>query len=294
MKKHFTFMIVPHDAQGRLFSFKISNKVIYFLTGLCLFAILITASAVVYSAHLSRKLVYYSNAIAKNKQQQKIITNYAQKTEEVNKLIDQLVQEENSLRKMLGMKNWKSKIKLSSNINLPSADQAKHNLKIADAKLAERKQSFEELKGWVNTVRSRFVSTPSRWPIYGRIVSRYGYRTYPWRGFHSGVDISGRYGAPIRVTASGVVKSTGWIKGYGKTVVVDHGYGKSTLYAHLSKYAVKRGDKVAKGQVICYVGNTGYSTGPHLHYEVKKAGKAVNPVSYLNLNILSASKIWRK
>lgn len=287
-------MIVPHDAQGRSFSFKLSNKAIYFLAGLCVFSVLITASAVVYSAHLSRKLVYYSKTIAKNKQQQKIIASYAQKTEEVNRLIDQLVQEENNLRKMLGMKNWKSKIKLSSNINLPSVDQAKHNLKMADAKLAERKQSFEELKGWVSTVRSRFASTPSRWPIYGRIVSRYGYRTYPWRGFHTGVDISGRYGAPVRVTASGVVKSVGWKTGYGKTVVVDHGYGNSTLYAHLSKYAVKRGDKVAKGQVICYIGNTGYTTGAHLHYEVKKAGKAVNPVSYLNLNILSASKIWRK
>jgi murein DD-endopeptidase MepM/ murein hydrolase activator NlpD len=165
---------------------------------------------------------------------------------------------------------------------------------VADQEIEERKRSFEELKKRVNEIRIRYASTPSRWPLYGRIVSRYGYRIYPWRGFHSGVDISEGYGAPVRATANGVVTFVGWKRGYGKTVMIKHGYGVSTLYAHNSRYSVKVGQRVSKGQIVCYVGNTGYATGPHLHYEVRKWNRPVNPIAYLNLNILSASKIWRR
>lgn len=285
-------MVIPHDPAGKSFSLKISDRLVYAVAGVCAFVCLLTASSFIYSAHLSRKLVYYSNAVEKNKQQKLIIESFGQKTDQMHQAIDEIAQEDESLRKMLGLKNWKSKIKLSSNIKTQEAGQINQSLKLVDQKLAERKKSYEELKEWVNTVRSRFASTPSRWPVYGQIVSRYGYRIYPWRGFHSGIDISGRYGTPIRVTADGVVKSVAWRSGYGKTVIVDHGHGVATLYAHLSKYDVKPGQKVYKGQVICYIGNTGYSTGPHLHYEVRRNDNPVSPTAYLDLNILSASKIW--
>jgi murein DD-endopeptidase MepM/ murein hydrolase activator NlpD len=281
---------------SRTISIKIPAFLLYFLVCLAIFSTLIVASSLVYSSFLTRRLVHYCQTLVQNQEQQRIIDAFADETRKVNRAIAELVQQENRLRKLLGLKSWKSKVKLAANLDELTGKTARisHELKKADLKLAERRKSLEELKSWVNEVRRRYANTPSRWPIYGRIVSRFGYRVYPWRGFHTGLDISGRYGSPIRTTANGTVSFVGWRRGYGRTVIIKHGYGISTLYAHLSRYEVKRGQRVSKGQIICYVGNTGYVTGPHLHYEVRKWNRATNPVSYLNLNILTASRIWRR
>ncbi|MGB9612814.1 MAG: M23 family metallopeptidase, partial [Candidatus Margulisiibacteriota bacterium] len=154
------------------------------------------------------------------------------------------------------------------------------------------RKSLEELRAWVNTVQARFAQTPSIWPVHGRISSWFGYRVYPWRGFHYGLDICAPYGTPVRAGASGVVTYVGWQRGYGKTVEISHGYGVSTLYGHLSRFAVANGQRVKKGQIIAYVGLTGWTTGLHLHYGIKKWGQYINPVAYLNLNIMSASRLW--
>jgi murein DD-endopeptidase MepM/ murein hydrolase activator NlpD len=95
------------------------------------------------------------------------------------------------------------------------------------------------------------------------------------------MDISGQHGEPIKAADEGVVISSGWLGGYGYTVILDHGAGIVTLYAHNSELLVLEGEKVAKGQVIAYVGATGYATGPHCHFEVRVRGQTVNPVNYL-------------
>jgi len=284
-------MVIPHDARGRTFCLKIPAVWVYAVLGIAVFSAIIVGSSIIYSSFLSRRLVYYYKAIAKNREQKEIIDSFAQETEKVNQAIAELEKEDNNLRKILGLKSWKSKIKLSSEAG-DKTEKISEDFKLADAKISERKMSLEELKEWVHAVRKRFATTPSRWPVNGRIVSRFGYRVYPWRGFHTGVDISGSYGNPIRAAADGVVSFVGWRSGYGKTVIVSHSYGTSTLYAHCSKFAVNSGQRVEKGQIICYIGNTGYATGPHLHYEVRKNSSPINPVAYLDLNILSASKIW--
>jgi murein DD-endopeptidase MepM/ murein hydrolase activator NlpD len=117
-----------------------------------------------------------------------------------------------------------------------------------------------------------------------RIASGYGYRIHPvykkWR-MHTGIDFSSPTGTPIYATGDGrVSKPKDGLAGYGKTVVIDHGYGYKSLYAHMSKIAVKPGQRVTRGQIIGYVGNTGISTGPHLHYEVRKNDEPVNPVHF--------------
>ena len=286
-------MVIPHDASGRTYSLRIPALWVKIAVGLTIGSLLVVGSSVVYSSLLSRRLVHYYKAIAKNREQQQMINTFSQQTERVQQAISELIQKDNELRKLLGLKGWRSKIKLTNSFQ-EKTERISENLKVADQKLVERKESLEELKAWVHTVRQRYASTPSQWPLYGNIVSRFGYRIYPWRGFHSGLDISGAYGTPIRVTANGVVSYVGWRSGYGRTVIVNHGYGVSTLYAHCSRYAVKTGQNVGKGQIICYVGNTGYTTGPHLHYEVRKWDRAVNPVAYLDLNILTASRAWRE
>lgn len=279
-QRYYTFMVVPHDATGKTISLKVPARVVYGIAAGLAVCLIFAASSFIYTSVLSRKLFNYSLVIAKNKEQQKVISSFSLKNKAVLKAINELEQSDAELRKQLGLKNWKSKAKLSS------------TLESSTVRLAERHKSLSELKNWVGYVRTRLAATPSRWPIFGRIVSSFGYRTYPWRGFHSGIDISAGYGTPVRTTGDGVINFAGWQRGYGKTVIVDHGRGVKTLYGHNSNYAVRVGERVKRGQVIAYVGSTGYSTGPHCHYEVRKYDRPVNPVAYLDLNILSASRIW--
>jgi murein DD-endopeptidase MepM/ murein hydrolase activator NlpD len=121
-------------------------------------------------------------------------------------------------------------------------------------------------------------------PSQGRITSSFGYRTHPIHGtrrLHAGVDLAAGYGAPNYAAADGVVVSAGWRGGYGRTVVISHGGGLSTLYAHQSRLAVSSGQQVTGGQVVGYEGASGAVTGPHLHFEVRVNGRPRNPVSYL-------------
>ena len=122
------------------------------------------------------------------------------------------------------------------------------------------------------------------WPCSGPITSPFGYRTHPIFGttiFHAGIDIGVDYGTPIHAADSGVVVYSGWISGYGNTVIIDHGGGVSTLYGHNQSLAVSEGQSVSKGSVIAYAGSTGNSTGPHCHFEVDVNGSPVNPMGYL-------------
>lgn len=128
-------------------------------------------------------------------------------------------------------------------------------------------------------------ATPSMWPVRGSISSGFGWRVHPIYGYgrmHSGLDISAGYGTPIRATGAGRVIQSGYYGGYGNCVIIDHGNGLSTLYGHCSELAVGQGAFVKKGQTIGYVGSTGASTGPHLHYEVAVNGSQVDPSGYLN------------
>ena len=286
-------MIVPHDAEGRPISLKIPAGWLRTASFLALFSLLLVGSTLVYSTILSRKLVSYADTMSRNLQQQVVINSFSDQTSRVSRAIEELVQQDNELRSLLGLKGWESKIKLSSDRVSPEANKVSREIELAKARLAERRQSFEELKDWVGMVRSRFAATPSTWPLYGRISSRFGYRAYPWRGVHTGIDITAHYGSPARATAAGVVTFVGWRTGYGKTVEIDHGNGILTLYGHNSSFAVRAGQRVGKGQIVSYVGMTGWTTGPHLHYEVRRWSRPVNPMAYLDLNIISASRLWR-
>ncbi|MGB9607015.1 MAG: murein hydrolase activator EnvC family protein [bacterium] len=122
------------------------------------------------------------------------------------------------------------------------------------------------------------------YPLRGKLTSRFGMRTHPIyhiTKMHTGIDLSAPSGTPIKAAAGGEVVYAGWWGGYGNVVIIDHGGGISTLYAHCSAIYVRKGQKVSQGEVIAAVGSTGLSTGPHLHFEVRKNGKPVDPLGYL-------------
>jgi len=130
----------------------------------------------------------------------------------------------------------------------------------------------------------RLSATPSIWPVAGLLSSGFGTRRDPitgQRAFHSGVDLSAPPGRPVAVTASGIVVRTERSGGLGRAVFVSHGFGRTTVYGHLSRILVSPGQKVDRGETVGLVGNTGRSTGYHLHYEVRVDGKSVNPLPYL-------------
>ena len=131
-------------------------------------------------------------------------------------------------------------------------------------------------------------SAPNLWPVEGQVTGSFGERIDPFNGegsFHSGVDIGSSYGHPIVAPADGVVTLTDTMGGYGKTIMLFHGNGISTRYGHLSGFAVTTGQHVQRGDVIGYVGESGRSTGPHLHYEVRINDTPVNPYKYLRMTV---------
>ena len=128
------------------------------------------------------------------------------------------------------------------------------------------------------------AALPSRWPIRGVVNSEFGRRISPWTGApeqHSGLDIAAEIGTPVKAPAPGVVVFTGTMPDYGTTLVLDHGNEVKTLYGHLQNVQVLQGQKVERGQQIALSGNTGRTSGPHLHYEITVRGQPVNPRGYL-------------
>ncbi|MGA7931413.1 MAG: M23 family metallopeptidase [Candidatus Sulfotelmatobacter sp.] len=135
---------------------------------------------------------------------------------------------------------------------------------------------------------ARASSSPSLWPVEGQVTGSFGERIDPFNGegaFHSGVDISSAYGHAVIAPADGVVTFADFFGGYGKAIMIDHGHGISTRYGHLSGFAVTAGQQVHRGDTIGYVGLSGRSTGPHLHYEVRINDTPVNPYKYLRMTV---------
>ncbi|WP_120718104.1 M23 family metallopeptidase [Tsuneonella amylolytica] len=182
-----------------------------------------------------------------------------------------------------------------ANASAASADIA---APVRDAKASGITSSDEQFKqlfsGWqsmdnggpatpVQSVPS--VAVPSRAPLaVGSTSSGYGMRTHPVIGgmrAHKGIDLAAPTGTPVYATADGTVGRADWFSSYGLYVAIEHGADLETRYAHMSRLAVAAGERVKKGDIIGYVGSTGRSTGPHLHYEVRVAGEAVNPIPYM-------------
>jgi murein DD-endopeptidase MepM/ murein hydrolase activator NlpD len=150
---------------------------------------------------------------------------------------------------------------------------------------SKQETSLQTLIEYFEDKRSLYASTPADWPVRGWVTSPFGSRISPITGkiqFHEGMDIAAQIGTPVIAPADGVVIKAGSESSYGDLVELSHGYGLKTIFGHNSRLNVKPGQHVKRGDIIAYVGDTGSSTGPHLHYEVRLNGLPVNPVHYLN------------
>ncbi len=150
--------------------------------------------------------------------------------------------------------------------------------------VAQEGESIRALDRLMARAGQALAALPTRWPVRGAVNSEFGHRQSPWVAateYHTGIDIRAERGTPIKAPATGTVSFAGTQPEYGVTVILDHGNDVRTLYGHLTKPTVERGQKVDRGALIGYTGNTGRTSGPHLHYEIIVRGAPVNPRAYL-------------
>ena len=294
-KKKLTFLVVPDSSEV---SRQLSVRVWYLWAGLGLATILLFACFFLASEYIQTQIAD-AELVKLQRENQEL----SQKYEDIRWT---LVETDNRYNELVG-----KEIALRQVFGLPEINLEERQLGIGGpggmsvASLSETEQiayatetevdrllrlsSFElekyaELEAGLNELKDRLDHTPSIWPTKGWLSRGYGMKNDPFTGYrrlHRGMDISNNTGTPIIAPADGRVKAVMTDRGMGKMIVIDHGYGFITRYGHLSEIGVKRGQKLVRGDVIAKMGSTGYSTGPHLHYEIWKHGKVLNPQGYI-------------
>ena len=276
MKGKFQIILIEDEFGSKIRRFLISKKLVF---GVLLFTVSFTAFTTVYSLYITAK--YRSSTTEKKVLREKVLAQEAE-NRRINAQLEKLKAERESTVKELA-KRVKIIDNLMKKVGISTPERDSGGLSIPIEELAKDLDEIElsQIIPDVDKLIEKFRYTPFGKPVEGRITSPFGLRRNPITGrieFHLGVDIANKIGTPIKATADGIVVKAGWCGLMGRCVEIKHGKKTKTIYAHLLRIFVKKGDKVERGDVIGLLGNSGRSTGPHLHYSVKINGKYVNPV----------------
>ncbi|MEA3307562.1 MAG: M23 family metallopeptidase [Elusimicrobiota bacterium] len=293
LAKPISIVIIPHNSFP---SFRVSFSIFTFLLLIAVWSGFTMWSGYIAGRHFDYNVTKLDNKLLRTKMEY-----FSFKVKNGLTYLEMAKKTDSQMRKILGMGksayvNKRSlgganlselsdfKKILSEKISRENASTLDESVAKMKALSDKRLSSFAEIT-WYMTNRHNFSKAiPSFWPTEGRVSARFGYRLHPItrvKEFHHGVDIANSPGTPIVSTADGVVRHTGWASGYGLTVLVDHGFGYSTLYAHNSEVLVEENQKVKRGQTIASMGSTGSSTGPHVHYEVWQHSVPKNPMPHI-------------
>ena len=241
---------------------------------------------------------------------------FAKELKRSREFLEQVREADTQLRQLLGMKSRETIIQARQGQGGPELFQTSLLVKTLENRLweitpkeihlesrqlyeevIERLASYKQISAHIARQRGLFRSTPKGFPAEGRLTSKYGHRISPMHGgrqFHTGIDIANHKGTSIRSTADGQVRHAGWEGGYGRLIVIDHGFGYATFYGHNSKLLVKKGDRVKQGQIIAQMGSSGNSTGDHIHYEVWRYGRYINPTPFMKENTLKKKSVLNR
>ena len=297
--QHFTFWLIPADGQHVARKHVKKAHIKYAFTG---FASVVIALGIALGVlgHMAiqneaqkQELAEYKQT--KQEQAQKIqeLQQMAEKNQKqlayLSKLEDQVRSQMEKSGAQLPPKSDASVYAGKGGASLGSASEVSFMLeqeKNISLQAKAKAEDFQKLLGAIENENYRRDVTPSQWPTDGGYISSpFGGRPNPFSGYgrdwHPGIDIAVDYGTPVYASAAGYVQQAGWYGGYGKYIRLGHDFGYETAYGHMSRLAVSAGSFVKKGEVIGYVGSTGYSTGPHLHFEILKYGEQVNPSSLI-------------
>jgi murein DD-endopeptidase MepM/ murein hydrolase activator NlpD len=267
LKKVFTpitIMLIPHS-NAKSLSLKVPSIGVFI-------------SVILWSIGMAYVFSIAIDALEYNRMKEKL-DYYSAEFTELKSTISTLKKTEIEFKKLFSLK---SKDKILE--NLDTSDTGSIDMESLKQQIKVTMENVGEIRDYLSQQRDLYLSTPKGWPTDGHITSPYGNRIHPLTGeteFHGGVDIATEPGTTVRATADGIVSFSGWSGNNGNLVVLEHGFGFSTFYAHNKKLLVTVGQKVKRGDVLGYVGSTGNSTGPHVHYEVWQKGHSVNPVTYL-------------
>ncbi len=253
------------------------------------------------SFSLSQAGFWYYRTLYSNMAREKLASNQFEQSKKVLldklTLLEKTVGETENLAGKLSSMVGPSRVDLKRGLGPIPEKEFEERFK-GDVSLAALDPKIDELKDKTLTLQQKikelytieadkinFLSaTPSIWPVKGWVTSDFGYRRSPFtfaRDFHPGIDIAAQWGSPVFSPADGVVSFSGYKGGLGKTVIIDHGFGVTSYFGHNSRLLVAVGQKVKKGMKISQVGNTGHSTGPHMHYEIHVDDVPVDPMKYL-------------
>ena len=296
MRKRFYILFVARDAEGELRKIPIPLHYLYvFIAGALIGMLSITGMAGSYTRMLFKVMRF--NQLRTEKEALK--TRYSQLEQEAKEKDIQVASLGSLASEVSALYGLKSDAILQEQTKAAADSNVEMSLDEFDALrrtamsgaatigigmgLTSRSASLSD---WV-----RMAEAPNLWPVEGRITGAFGEREDPFNGegaFHRGIDISTSFGTPVRAPADGVVTFAGNESGYGRLLQLEHSQGILTRYGHLSGFAVSEGQRVSRGQVIGYVGMSGRSTGPHLHYEVWVHGSPVNPYKFLRISPMAA------
>ena len=298
-KDFYTVIIVPNASSG-LQKVRVPLHLLYAISLLLLIGI-VTAVGLAFSyAQMALKTASYSQLQAENLGLKIDNKNLEVSTRQLNTKIESLEAVSDRIQDLMQSDTWNKRFGLLDTGGIGGAIEEYPTAAMIEASLNLRdnidlvRDRTSELEIHLRLVEQvaehrlgKLMLTPSAWPVYGPVRSSYGNRRDPFNGrmeTHRGLDIGGLYGSIIKAPANGRVLYARLKSAYGNLIVIDHGRGITTRYGHLSRFAVSVGDQVQKGDLIGYVGNTGRSTGPHLHYEVRLNDRPVNPRNYLPTN----------
>ncbi len=294
-KKKLTFMLIPHS-MGISRQVRIPVAVIYLAIG----GVLLLVFASFYlSAQFFADKVDAQELTRLRTENESLRGQYERIQSDltlVEQRYDQLVEKEVKIRALFGLPEIDVEVR-QLGVGGPAAPQlaimseTRREAVVTDHRIDRlltlstyELGKYGEVEEELRRLKDRLDHTPSIWPTQGWLSRGYGMKFDPFTGLkqmHRGLDIAGPTGTRIVASGDGRVKYVGVNGGMGKTVIIDHGYGFETYYAHLSDYKVKRGQKVKRGEVIGLMGSTGYSTGPHLHYEIQRNGKNLDPRGFI-------------
>jgi murein DD-endopeptidase MepM/ murein hydrolase activator NlpD len=303
-KEKFTFIIVPHNGKNTK-QFKLNKLLIYSSLTLITSASIFFITATFYLFNENTLLVEtlqikndeINNLNIITDQQKAEIEELKNTSKMVMDKLSQLYALENKVRNMVGLKN----VAKENNLLKVSRSFDRTNSYIGGSGFYSdltNDKSVDEITNLIDLQKDNYDNfikelekqlkylecRPDKWPVSGRITSKFGYRIHPISGkrqFHDGLDIANDSGTKIVAAGSGIVTYSGWNGGYGRVIIISHGYGYKSVYAHNRKNLVEVGERVKKGQVIAELGNTGRSTGPHLHFEVYYKGNKIDPLKIL-------------
>lgn len=311
-----TLMIVPHGRRTQGFNLRVPYVSVRSLLAMVALALFFVLLLLVYSTAVTTKLLRVSSLAKQQDAQNEKLSYYADETKRLSESLQEMAEREKELSNLLGLRDPKQSTTLAlppsasapllkkptvhlapkTQPQTPQAQDLGQEFKQISAQTDQELSSMRFLSGTVHEYRKRFLSTPSIWPVFGYSYGGFGMRIHPVTHqlcFHPGIDIPTYVGAPVKATASGRVRFAGWEGAYGLLVVIDHGYGYSTAYGHNSRLLVNPGDYVSKGMLIAKAGSTGLSTGPHVHYEVHRWGRVLQPGRFLNVDMLTAcARLW--